>query len=161
MDLNLFLSFDRIARCPIGVDMLVYISVPPTWRLTDFAVHYGFGVHRLNCKTWNTPLACTGELGYDRLIGTRKISPSYAKSVINIWQILDMHWTGTKHIVGRMQKSVVQWSDISKFTRTIVCINLTLLHILDLIASSFWQLPQWHHAIIFFFTRLMVLPLCT
>ena len=26
----------------------------------------------------------TGELGYDRLIGTRKIGPSYAKSVIYI-----------------------------------------------------------------------------
>ena len=58
----------------------------------------------------------TGELGYDRLNGTRKIDPSYAKSVIYIWRILDMHWTGTKHIVRRMQKSVVQWSVISKFT---------------------------------------------
>ena len=28
--------------------------------------------------------AYTGELGYDRLIGTRKIGPSYAKSVIYI-----------------------------------------------------------------------------
>ena len=27
-----------------------------------------------------------------------------------------MHWTGTKHIVRHMQKSVVQWSVISKFT---------------------------------------------
>ena len=58
----------------------------------------------------------TGELGYDGLIGTRQIGPSYAKSVIYIWQILDMHWTGTKHIVRHMQKSVVQWSVISKFT---------------------------------------------
>ena len=41
----------------------------------------------------------TGELGYDRLNGTRKIGPSYAKSVIYIWQILDMHGTGTKHLV--------------------------------------------------------------
>ena len=40
----------------------------------------------------------TGELGYDRLNGTRKIGPSYAKSIIYIWQILDMHGTGTKHI---------------------------------------------------------------
>ena len=31
-----------------------------------------------------TLLAYTGELGYDRLIGTRKIGPSYAKSVIYI-----------------------------------------------------------------------------
>ena len=57
-----------------------------------------------------------GELGYDRLNGTRKISPSYAKSVVYIWQILDMLRTGTKHIVHHMQKSVVQWSVISKFT---------------------------------------------
>ena len=61
-------------------------------------------------------LSNTGELGYDRLNGTRKIGPSYAKSVIYIWRILDMHWTGTKHIVRHMQKSVVQWSVISKFT---------------------------------------------
>ena len=58
----------------------------------------------------------TGELGYDRLNGTRKIGPSYAKSVVYIWRILDMHQTGTKHIVRHMQKSVVQWSVISKFT---------------------------------------------
>ena len=29
-------------------------------------------------------LAYTGELGYDRLNGTRKIGPSYAKSIIYI-----------------------------------------------------------------------------
>ena len=29
-----------------------------------------------------------------------------------------MHRTGTKHIVRHMQKSVVQWSVISKFTCT-------------------------------------------
>ena len=37
-------------------------------------------------------------------------------SVIYIWQILDMHRTGTKHVVRHMQKSVIQWSIISKFT---------------------------------------------
>ena len=58
----------------------------------------------------------TGELGYDRLNGTRKIGPSYAKSVVYIWRILDMHRTGTKHIVRHMQTSVVQWCVISKFT---------------------------------------------
>ena len=58
----------------------------------------------------------TGELGYDGLNGTRKIGPSYAKSVVYIWRILDMHRTGTKHIVRHMQRSVVQWSVISKFT---------------------------------------------
>ena len=58
----------------------------------------------------------TGELGYDRLNGTRKIGPSYAKSVVYISRILDMHRTGTKHIVRHMQKSVIQWSVISKFT---------------------------------------------
>ena len=31
-----------------------------------------------------TILVCTGELGYDRLNGTRKIGPSYAKSVVYI-----------------------------------------------------------------------------
>ena len=36
--------------------------------------------------------------------------------------ILDMHRAGTKHIVRHMQKSVVQWSVISKFT----CIGKTL-----------------------------------
>ena len=59
---------------------------------------------------------CTGELGYDGLNGTRKIGPSFAKSVVYIWRILDMHRTWTKHIVRHMQKSVVQWSVISKFT---------------------------------------------
>ena len=63
----------------------------------------------------------TGELGYDGLNGTRKIGPSYAKSVVYIWRILDMHRTGTKHIVRHMQKSVVQWSVISKFTCTVKC----------------------------------------
>ena len=63
-------------------------------------------------------LANTGELGYDGLNGTRKIGPSYAKSVVYIWRILDMHRTGTKHIVRHLQKSVVQWSVISKFTCT-------------------------------------------
>ena len=62
------------------------------------------------------PNTNTGELGYDGLSGTRKIGPSYAKSVVYIWRILDMHWTGTKHIVRHMQKSVIQWSVISKFT---------------------------------------------
>ena len=57
----------------------------------------------------------TGELGYDRVNGTRKIGQSYAKSVIYIWHILDMHGTGTKHIVRHSLKSVVQWSVISKF----------------------------------------------
>ena len=46
----------------------------------------------------------------DGLNGTRKIGPSYAKSVIYIRHILDMHGTGTKHIVHYRQKSVVQWS---------------------------------------------------
>ena len=58
----------------------------------------------------------TGELGYDGLNGNRKIGLSYAKSVVYIWRILDMHRTGTKH----MQKSVIQWSVISKFTCRLV-----------------------------------------
>ena len=64
----------------------------------------------------------TGELGYDRLNGTRIIGPSFAKSVIyiwHIWHILDMHGTGTKHVVRHRQKSVIQRSVISKFA----CIN--------------------------------------
>ena len=59
---------------------------------------------------------CTGEFRYDRLIGTRQIGSSYAKVVIYIWHILDMHGTGTKHIVCHRQKSVLQWSVICKFT---------------------------------------------
>ena len=35
----------------------------------------------------------TGELGYDGLSGTRKIGLSYAKSVVYILRILDMHRT--------------------------------------------------------------------
>ena len=78
------------------------------------------------------PECSTGELGYDGLNGTRKIGPSYAKSVAYILRILDMHRTGTKHIVCHMQKSVVQWSVISKFTcsdRSILL--LSILWILD------------------------------
>ena len=30
--------------------------------------------------------------------------------------VLDMHGTGTKHIVRHNQKSVVQWSDVAEFT---------------------------------------------
>ena len=68
----------------------------------------------------------TCELGYDGLNGTRKIAPSYAKSVVYIWRILDMHRNGTKHIIRHMQKSVIQWFVISKFT----CIShLELCHI--------------------------------
>ena len=59
---------------------------------------------------WNT-----GKLGYDGLNRIRKISLSYAKSVIYIWHILDMHGTRTKHIVRHRRKSVVQWSVLSKF----------------------------------------------
>ena len=36
--------------------------------------------------------------------------------VIHIWHILDMHGTGTKHLVRHRRKSVLQWSVISKFT---------------------------------------------
>ena len=32
-----------------------------------------------------------------------------------------MHRTGTKHIVRHMQKSVVQWSVLSKFTCSCIC----------------------------------------
>ena len=66
----------------------------------------------------------TGELGYDRLNGTRKIGPSYAKFVAYILRVLDMHQTGTKHIVHHMQKSVVQWSVISKLTCIVVHVRM-------------------------------------
>ena len=46
---------------------------------------------------------------------------SYARSVIYIWLILDMHRTETKHIVRHRHRCVVQWSVISKFT----CISLS------------------------------------
>ena len=59
-----------------------------------------FGIKK---KLKNVTFFITGELGYDGLNGTRKIGPSYAKSVIYIWQILDMHGTGTKHLVRHRQ----------------------------------------------------------
>ena len=37
-----------------------------------------------NSSTITTKRCNTGELGYDGLIGTRKIGPSYAKSVVYI-----------------------------------------------------------------------------
>ena len=73
-------------------------------------------IHTQSCRKNIVWHFTTGELGYDGLNGTRKIGPSYAKSVVHIRRILDMHQTGTKHIVRHMQKSVVQWSVISKFT---------------------------------------------
>ena len=78
-----------------------------------------YSLSSMNIIVGKGAISNTGELGYDRLNGTREIGPSYAKSVVYIWRILDMHLTGTKHIVHHMQKSVVQWSVISKFT----CIN--------------------------------------
>ena len=48
-----------------------------------------------------------GELAYDRLNGTREIGRSYAKSGIYIRHTLDMHATGTKHVVRHSQKSGV------------------------------------------------------
>ena len=47
-----------------------------------------------------------------------------------------MHRTGTKHIVRHMQKSVIQWSVISKFT----CIVVPLKH-LD--AQIFYNCQFW------------------
>ena len=78
--------------------------------MTDFCIWRTICLVPVRC------ISSTGELGYDGLNGTKKIGPSYAKSAVYIWWILDMHRTGTKHIVRHMQKSVVQWSVISKFT---------------------------------------------
>ena len=66
----------------------------------------------------------TDELGYERLNGTRKIGPSYAKYVIYIWHIFDMHGTGTKHIVRHRQRSVIQWSVISRLASIIIRVPL-------------------------------------
>ena len=41
-----------------------------------------------------------------------------------------MHRTGTKHIVRHMQKSIVQWSVISKFTCTIIIITIIIILLL-------------------------------
>ena len=60
-------------------------------------------------------LLYTGKLAHDGLNGTSKIGLSYAKSVINIWHILAMHGTGTKHLVRHSQKSSGQWSVTYKF----------------------------------------------
>ena len=65
----------------------------------------------------------TAEIGYDRLNGTRKNGPSYAKSAVYICRIPDMHRTGTKHSVRHMRKSVKQWSVISKFTCVYIYIS--------------------------------------
>ena len=96
-----------------------YWADPCGWvKKVKWALNYLSLNNESFCSTDNCTLIkhCTGELGYDRLNGTRKIGPSYAKSVVYIRQILDMHRTGTKHFVRHMQKSVVQWSVISKFT---------------------------------------------
>ena len=53
----------------------------------------------------------TGELAYDRLNGTMKISSVICK----VRHILDMHGTGTKHIVCHSQKSGVHWSVITSY----------------------------------------------
>ena len=99
-------------------------------RWLTYIVHWHWGVLQVNENTnhlnqhfiysFKCKYDNTGELGYDRLNGTRKIGPLYAKSVVYIWRILDMHRTGTNHIVRHMQKSVVQWSIISKLTCTIL-----------------------------------------
>ena len=65
------------------------------------------------CLKWNIYLLYTGELGYDGLNGTKKIGPSYAKSVEYIWRILDMHRTGTKHVVCHIQVYLYSLSDPS------------------------------------------------
>ena len=112
----------------LSVPILHFIQ-PQGWmpRLATFRYRYSYSVaanlnsafifHMEMGEIWETRhYESTGELGYDGLNGTRKIGPSYAKSVVYIWRILDMHRTGTRHIVRHMQKSVIQWSVISKFT---------------------------------------------
>ena len=91
-----------------------------TIDITFFSINWKNYFDRSILVISMTVLSCsTGELGYDGLNGTMKIGPSYAKSVVYIWQILHMHRTGTKHIVRHMQISVIQWSVISKFTCTL------------------------------------------
>ena len=46
----------------------------------------------------------------------------------------DMHGTGTRHIVRRSQKSVVQWSIISKFS----CIKRSVEGKINLVAMIFF-----------------------
>ena len=48
----------------------------------------------------------------------------YITNITNEKHILDIHGTGTKHIVRHSQKSVLQWSVISKFT----CIHKMTQH---------------------------------
>ena len=80
-----------------------------TWYFDVFCLYSRHVIHRCLYRwTW---------IWFD---GTRKIGPSYATSVIYIWRILAMHRTGTKHIVRHMQKSVLQWSVISRFTCTTI-----------------------------------------
>ena len=106
------------------------MSTPPSWLLFCWKPLGSESLYRQILKTIERLIAIkpvmyenTGKLGYDGLNGTRKIGPSYAKSITYIWHILDMHETGTKHIVRHSQKSAVQWSVMSKFT----CIVLLVL----------------------------------
>ena len=92
----------------------------------------------------------TDELGYDRLNWTRKIGPLYTKSVTYsyTYDILDMHVTGTKHIVRHRRKSVVQWSVISKFActtnMTIYVFNNLFIHSIQITYSkNLWNANEF------------------
>ena len=105
-DVIYFIDSSRAMYCSGMLDALWTVCLKSSWDIYTYVTVSGPGLL----------ISYTGELGYDGLNGTWKIGPSYAKFVVYIWRILDMHRTGTKHIVRHMQKAVVQWAVISKFS---------------------------------------------
>ena len=57
--------------------------------------------------------------------------------------LLDMHRTGTKHIVRHMQKSVVQWSVISKFACIMQFLKMQNITIQGLEKHHKYNLPNF------------------
>ena len=75
----------------MGPGKLVRHMQNPSYTYDEYLICIGLGpsisVHmQKSVVQWSviSKFTCTGELGYDRLNGTRKIGPSYAKSVVYI-----------------------------------------------------------------------------
>ena len=67
------------------------------------------GIHNANCIV--NSIVCAVILVRGSRFPAYGIRPTHGPI-----HVLDMHGTGTKHIVRHSQKSGVQWSVISKFT---------------------------------------------
>ena len=120
VELSLYIYWNKV------MSMVLSLLSMATCKVTAQLIHTPDLLSLKHTHTYIYMYIYTGELGYDRLNGTTKIGPSYAKSVVYIWRILDMHRTGTKHIVRHMQTSVVQWSVISKFTCIYIYIYINI-----------------------------------